>query len=549
MTGKPVSRRQLMGYGVGAATAGALSGALSSCDADQHAAAIRTLSEWLATRHPRELPQPRVLRSAHHELAVRLTAKRGVVDMGAPRRVKTWTYDDVVPGYTLEIKPGDTIKVHLRNHLPKLHHPPVMRMDRPHEWTTTNLHTHGLHVSPSGKADNIFLVIPPGEEDHLVIPVPSDHTGGMFWYHPHHHGGVTQALRAGMAGVIIVRGDIDQVPEVRAAREKVMVLQAIELGDDYQLLDPDPNPRPDQSFFPRTRVLYTVNGVLKPKITMYPGEVQRWRVLNAAQGAFMSLHLKEHDFHVLAWDGLTLAKPDPSAHVMLSSGNRVEMLVKAGRAGTYDLVLTPGSSQMPDIPGMPTAGAARPGAPAGPMGSMPGFPLVTGELDRRTIMTIEVSGHGPDMPLPAELPAWDPPILPISARRDFRFTVNEPGGMFMNFGIDDHAYNPARAPYKPVLGTAEEWTLRNDFDPKLGQHAHVFHIHTNPFKIIRRNGKILDKPLWRDTYVLTKNAGDSMTFESNFVDYPGRFVEHCHIVSHEDLGMMSEIEVVRHRDH
>jgi FtsP/CotA-like multicopper oxidase with cupredoxin domain len=96
-----------------------------------------------------------------------------------------------------------------------------------------------------------------------------------------------------------------------------------------------------------------------------------------------------------------------------------------------------------------------------------------------------------------------------------------------------------------VLGTAEEWTLHNDFDPALGQHAHVFHIHTNPFRITRRNGKALDPPLWRDTYVLTKDPGDTITFQSNFVDYPGRFVEHCHIVSHEDLGMMSEIEIVR----
>jgi FtsP/CotA-like multicopper oxidase with cupredoxin domain len=79
----------------------------------------------------------------------------------------------------------------------------------------------------------------------------------------------------------------------------------------------------------------------------------------------------------------------------------------------------------------------------------------------------------------------------------------------------------------------------------MGVHAHVYHIHTNPFKITRRNGVRLAKPLWRDTYVLTKRPGDSLTFESNFVDYPGRFVEHCHIVSHEDLGMMSEIAVTR----
>jgi FtsP/CotA-like multicopper oxidase with cupredoxin domain len=540
MTARRVSRRQAIGLGVGAAAAGALAGPVLARGTQEAAAAA-------ASRIGQELPQPRVLRSAHGELAVQLTTRPGLVDMGAPRLVRTWTYNGAVPGYTWDVRPGDTIRVHLRNRLPKLHHPPVMRMDRPHEWTTTNLHTHGLHVSPSGRADNIFRVVPPGADDHLVIPLPGDHTGGMFWYHPHHHGGVTQALRAGQAGTIIVRGAIDRVPEVRAAAEKIMVLQAIELGDNYELLDPNPNPKtPEESFFPRTRALYTVNGVLNPKVTMYPGEVQRWRILNGAANAFMSLHLKRHDFHVLAWDGLTLDAAEQTDVVMLSSGNRVELLVKAGRPGRYDLVLTPGSSGMPDIPGMPTAGPPGPGAAApGHEMPMPGFPLVQGELDRRTILTVEVKGHGAEMGLPTALPAFDPPILPIAQRRDFAFTINEPDGMFMNFGINHHAYDPARPPYRPLLGTAEEWTLRNDFDPQMGVHAHVYHIHTNPFKITKRNGALLAKPLWRDTYVLTKRAGDSLTFESNFVDYPGKFVEHCHIVSHEDLGMMSEIEVTR----
>jgi FtsP/CotA-like multicopper oxidase with cupredoxin domain len=96
-----------------------------------------------------------------------------------------------------------------------------------------------------------------------------------------------------------------------------------------------------------------------------------------------------------------------------------------------------------------------------------------------------------------------------------------------------------------VLGTAEKWTLSNAPDPETMTHAHVFHIHTNPFKITKRNGKALDPPLWRDTYVLTKSDLDSITFESNFTDFTGKFVEHCHIVSHEDLGMMSAIEVGR----
>ena len=94
------------------------------------------------------------------------------------------------------------------------------------------------------------------------------------------------------------------------------------------------------------------------------------------------------------------------------------------------------------------------------------------------------------------------------------------------------------------LDTAEEWTVVNGVDDKLPQHAHSFHIHVNPFKVTKINGIALERPLWRDTFVLTGTTGDSFTFETNFLDFTGRFVDHCHIVSHEDLGMMEIVEVV-----
>jgi FtsP/CotA-like multicopper oxidase with cupredoxin domain len=207
-------------------------------------------------------------------------------------------------------------------------------------------------------------------------------------------------------------------------------------------------------------------------------------------------------------------------------------------------VLTPGSSTQPNIPGMPESGS--PGPASGGM-PMPGFSTLKGELDSRMVMIIEVSGHRRTMGLPTALPAFDPPILPIRRYRDFSFSVQrKPDNQFLNFGVDGKPYDMAAPPYRVPLGTAEEWTLKNAFDPKLMEHAHVFHIHTNPFKIIKRNGKALSTPLWRDTYVLTKSAGDTLTFQSNFVDYAGKFVEHCHIVGHEDLGMMSAIEVVEY---
>ena len=116
---------------------------------------------------------------------------------------------------------------------------------------------------------------------------------------------------------------------------------------------------------------------------------------------------------------------------------------------------------------------------------------------------------------------------------------------FLSFGIDGKQFDPGEDPYRVKLGTAEEWTLVNACDSKLMDHAHVYHIHVSPFKITAINGRRLSTPLWRDTFVLTKRSGDSLTFEANFVDFTGRFVEHCHVIAHEDLGMMGSVEVVR----
>ncbi len=419
--------------------------------------------------------------------------------------------------------------------------------DRPRAWTTTSLHTHGLHVSPAGRADNAFAAVPPGEAAHLEIPVPRGHPGGIFWYHPQHPGGITQQIRGGMAGALIVRGAIDDVEEVRAAREQVMVLQAIELGAGYRLADPVPDPAPGQAFFPRSVVLYPVNGALRPVLRMYPGEVQRWRLLNAAAATFMSLRLAGHHFHVLAWDGLTLAAPDPAGVLLIPPGGRAEVLVRAGRPGRYGLILTPGSSQHPDIPGMPAPGLPPAGRGADPAAPAPGFTDAPAELAPRSLLTVEVAGHGPAMSLPASLPAWDPPALPVARRRTVTFSAVRPAGArFPAYGVDGVPYAPgARPAGRPALGTAEEWTLTNAPGPGLAGYAHAIHLHTSPFRITRRNGVPVSPPQWRDTTVLTRGADDSVTLTARFAGYPGRSALHCQVTPYADLGMLAAVDIRR----
>jgi FtsP/CotA-like multicopper oxidase with cupredoxin domain len=527
-----ISRREVLRYGTAGGAALALPGVLGACGGNGSKSPQQAHNKAPAGG----FFQPHVVTSKGGVLPVTLTAKQADVDMGADQRVHTYTFNGIVPAETWELYPGDTLKVLLVNDLPPLTSHQVHEMEggppRPHMWTNTNLHTHGLHVSPKDNADNVFLDIPPGERFQYEIPIPADHTGGIFWYHPHRHGAVTQQVRAGMAGMIIVRGDIDKVKEVKAAKEQILVLQAIELDKNFKLADPIPNPTTEEAFFPRNQTLYTCNGVLVPTITMYPGEVQRWRILNGAEGKFMSLRLEGHPLNVLAWDGLTLAAPEPQDFAMLAAGNRMEALVKAGKPGVYNLMVYPGSSQIPDIPGMPDM-VTTTTAPT------------SQEVRPRPIARIEVHGRGKEMGLPATLPVYDPPILPIAKTRRFAFTVQRtPAKEFISFGIDGVPFDPNNPPYQMKLGTAEEWTLVNELDAKLPRHAHGLHIHTNPFRVTKANGKDLPKPLWRDTYVLTGGDHDSLTFQSNFDDFTGKFVEHCHVLGHEDLGMMESLEVI-----
>ena len=165
--GSRISRRQALKYGLGAGAALALPSVLGACSDGGSKPSGGGGGDSAPV-----LPYPRVLSSHDGVLALTLTATPAVVDIGAAQPASTWTYDLVVPGHTWEIRGGDTLKVDLVNGLPVLPDGHPVDLTRPHEWTTTNLHTHGLHVSPAPGADNVFLELPPGERTHIEIPVP-----------------------------------------------------------------------------------------------------------------------------------------------------------------------------------------------------------------------------------------------------------------------------------------------------------------------------------------------------------------------------------------
>jgi FtsP/CotA-like multicopper oxidase with cupredoxin domain len=336
---------------------------------------------------PSGFPQPQVRRSRHGVLQTTLHAcisTKEMLDQNAqpPTTVEFHppTFEGTIPGPTLEVKPGDRLSILLVNDLP--YNPPNERDNHfPYDENTLNLHTHGLTVSPLGIADNIFREMRPGTTNLVQIDIPKDHPSGTYWYHVHKHGAVTYQFNGGMAGFLIVKGGegtLDTVPEVAAAKDVPMAFQVVRSLSDGSVVfvheqaeqfgtfpfpdmgpspaqqglwstygvDGGPTVAPDGSFTgPPSRFSYTTNGIANPTLHMRPGEVQRWRLLNATDGDNLQLVLVSNKaggeglgLNVVAMDAITVPKTyhlNPGDPLVIGPGQRYDVMIKAGQPGTY----------------------------------------------------------------------------------------------------------------------------------------------------------------------------------------------------------------------
>ena len=254
-----LSRRRLL---AGAATTAGVA-ALGQAARGAGSALARQASP-VAVQTGAALVEPRVLRSVDGRLDVALEASFSPVTMGG-RTVTTYNFNGEVPGPTLRLRSGESMGVTLTNHL-----------DEP-----TNLHTHGLHVSPAGNSDNVFVHLMPSETFGYEYAIPRDWTSGLYipgfyWYHPHMHGTSAMQVEGGMAGALILEGELDDLPEIRDLPERLLVLQSTRFDDDSVMN------------FPNMDVVgIYVNGQSQPTLTIAPGETQRWRILNASSFVFV----------------------------------------------------------------------------------------------------------------------------------------------------------------------------------------------------------------------------------------------------------------------
>ncbi len=443
----------------------------------------------------------------------RLTSQDGLLELSLTAKAQTQkianqsiqrlAYNGQFPGPILEAHAGDTVRLTLINELAG----------------PTNLHYHGLHISP--EVDNVFRDVPAGEQYTYEFQIPENHPAVTGWYHPHYHSKVAPQVFGGLAGPLIVRGELDNISELQQAEEALLVLQ-----------DVDPRVQADSESLPtlaerwgREGNLLLANGQLNPVIGLPQSGLLRLRLVNASASRIYQLQLREHPWYLMATDRGAIAQPTEIESLTLSPGERAELLIPGQRnPGDYEIISLPydrGLAEM--IEGMGSAIQQMPGVVA---------------PERAAIATLRyVSGdRSSPLPLPKQLIPVEPLPQPDVTRE---FVLNhgiDASAESTSFIINGQSFVMDRVNTQVRLGQVEDWKIINK-----ASMDHPFHLHTNRFQVIERNGKPEPMLTWKDT--VSVGSYEAVTIRVKFEDYTGRSVYHCHILDHEDQGMMGIVEI------
>jgi suppressor of ftsI len=391
----------------------------------------------------------------------------------------------------------------------------------------TNLHFHGLHVSPNAPQDDVISMMAiPGHSLHYVVNIPFDQPPGLYWYHTHPHGESYQQDLDGMSGAIVIDGMERYVPELQHMRERILVLRDQVVGKD----DPASselmrtvelsNKSCSASTDPPQR-LFTVNGAVRPPIAIASGERQFWRIVNASPDLYADLQIDGEQLEIVALDGMPLAFHDPShparyvSHLLVPPAGRVEAIItgsrREARASLRSLCFATGRDGDPN--------------PA----------MVLADL----VNAAEPDPQPQTSPADARLPIYKPLSPALIAHvedssPDFvvSFTEDKKG-----FYINGRKYSPSDPPMTTVtVGAFHHWRVTNDTN-----EVHPFHIHQVHFLIYAENGVRLKQPEWLDTVNVPVEGNVDLMMDFTDPIIRGVSLFHCHLLSHEDKGMMANI--------
>ncbi len=524
-------------------------------------------------------PEPEDLRSKNGELRVELSFRSSVDSQGRTR----YCYIDKAGNQspTLRVKPGDRLTLMLRNDLPASSDVGVHKMaghaglaaddcaGGQMTAASTNLHFHGLAIPPVCHQDDTLktLVQPSSPPFQYSFQIPANQPPGLYWYHPHVHGFSMAQVLGGASGALIVEGIETVNREVSGLPERVLVIR------DQELVNPDAAPVQTDSM-PAPQVLRDAEGDIlnngtgtgKPAkdlsinfvpvpypqyppalITMKPLEKQLWRVLNASAITYLDLQVLVNDtaqlVGVVALDGVPVnenGNQDQQVvmkrHILIPPAGRAEFIVKGPKEGARASLVTRTVDSGP-------AGENDPTRPLATIASSADAP--------------ELRSHLPSSPATLT-PARRVPLKEVTPVRERKLyfsekpqdqkNPNSPTVFFLTVEGKTPAPFDPKAPDPDIIakqGDVEDWIIENR-----SQELHDFHIHQLHFQLLEWNGVPVDEPYLRDTINVAYWDGHSPVYPSvklrmDFRDpnIVGTFAYHCHLLEHQDGGMMGTIRI------
>ena len=453
-----------------------------------------------ADAQPETFSNPPEIASADGELRTTFVVAEVQVQV-ADKTVNTLVYNSEFMPPLLRVRPGDTIYLDLLNESAE----------------PTNEHYHGLNVSPRVNpdgtvSDNILISIESGTQASYRIEIPETHNPGLYWYHAHLHGLAEHQVMGGLSGGLIVEGILDPFPELQGIRERVFLLKDIQITADGTLPE-DIDPSADTN--------RTVNGLTRPTVELEAGEVQFWRFANIGANMYYRLVLDGHVFQELARDGNRHTRLVEMGEILLPPGARSEVLVVGTEPGEFSLRTLAFDT--------------------GPEGDSYGEDVLA------TVFTQDaVETPGPALPPPEAFPpVEDLRTLPVAQSRTITFVDGPDPIFYIDSGAGPVQYDSNRVDATIEAGTVEEWTILN-----ASGELHAFHIHQTDFQVTEINGVPQEFVGHQDSVNVPYQLDDGMPGQVKvLMDFRnpiivGKFVYHCHILEHEDGGMMAIAEVV-----
>ncbi|MFF1879119.1 multicopper oxidase family protein [Leifsonia sp. NPDC058230] len=476
-------------------TATAVAASLAGCGSVFGGGTIDTVGK-VAFDH--SLPIPPLAASTidpSGEKVFALDAQAGTTEFVAGTPTTTWGFDGAYLGPTIVADRGDRIRMHVTNHLAE----------------ETSVHWHGMHL-PARMDGGPHQMVSPGEvwEPHWTIDQPA----ATLWYHPHLHGQTEKQVQLGMAGMVIVKDPQEAalaLPREYGVDDVPVIVQDKRFDADGQFSDNV------SGFVGAIGDTLLVNGAIGPYLDVTT-DVVRLRMLNASTARTYDFGFSdERSFQMIASDGGLLSAPAALTHLRLSPGERAEVLVRMAPGESVTLRSTP-----PQL---------------GIDGANAGMNAGTDTLDvlqLRAAAALRPSGATPQSLVPIE--RWAPSDASVTRRFDLS-----------GHDINDRQMEMGRVDETVEVGTLEQWVVTNTMSA-----PHSFHVHDVQFQIASIAGEPPPPELagWKDTIYLPPDTGFRLLMR--FTDYTDRnvpYMYHCHLLTHEDAGMMGQFVVVEPGQH